>query len=128
MNHCLVYLTVAMLAGSLLAAAPPVSCLDSQRQDQEKQYTIAEVMKLAHKDGLLKKVATGKANDEEKKLLVTLYKSMAGNKPPRGDEESWKEKTVLLVAAAESAQKAEEGFADKLVKATDCKSCHDEHK
>ncbi len=113
----------ALLAIGAIAAAP------LQEPEEEEQYTIKEVMKLAHaKDGLLKKVATGKATDEEKQQLLVCYQSMAKNSPPRGEQESWDERTKQLVAAAEAAVKGEEDAADLLLTATDCKSCHDVHK
>ena len=45
-------------------------------------------------------MAKGEASAEEKKQLVELYEALAANKPPKGDEASWKEKTAALVAAA----------------------------
>lgn len=99
-----------------------------ENEEEEKKYTNKEVMKLAHKDGLLKKVATHKASDKEKKQLVALYKAMAKNKPNHGDEESWKERTRMLVEAAEAAVKGEEDAGDQLLKASDCKACHNLHK
>lgn len=101
---------------------------EQEGEDEEKKYTINEVMKLAHKDDLLKKVAKGEANDEEKKQLVVYYKAMAKNKPPVGEEESWKERTKLLIEAAEAAVKGEEDASERLFKASNCKACHDLHK
>ena len=132
-------LLLACLAIGAVAAAPvslnnqidAVSGVQEQEQEQEqeeKKYTINEVMKLAHKDGLLKKVATGEASAEEKQQLVVLYKAMAVNKPPVGDEESWKERSGLLIKAAEAAAKGEEDASDRLLKASNCKACHDPHK
>jgi len=96
--------------------------------DEEKKYSINEVMKLAHKDGLLKKIATGKGNEEDKKQLVVLYKAMAKNKPPVGEEESWKEKSKALIEAAEAAVEGKEGYAEMLSRTSNCKACHDVHK
>ena len=97
-------------------------------EEEDKKYTTNEVMKLAHKDGLLKKVATGEASDDEKKQLVIYYKAMAKNKPPAGEEEDWKERNKVLIEAAEAAVKGEEDASDRLMKASNCKACHDPHK
>lgn len=135
----------ACLALGAIAAAPLASMTQSDRSwqeqqegenqeeeqegdEEEKKYTTNEVMKLAHKDGLLKKVATGEASGDEKKQLVVYYKAMAKNKPPVGEEESWKERTKLLIEAAEAAVKGEEDASERLLKASNCKACHDLHK
>ncbi|MGI9518817.1 MAG: hypothetical protein ACR2NP_17305 [Pirellulaceae bacterium] len=116
-------LLTAFLAIGALAAAP------LQEPEEEEQYTIKDVMKQAHgKDGLLKKVATGDATDEEKQQLLVFYQSMAKNSPPQGEQDSWDERTKLLIEAAQAAVDGDEDAADKLLTATDCKSCHDAHK
>ena len=131
-------LLLTCLAMGAIAAAPITVTVQEQEQekqeeekqdeDEEKKYTTKEVMKLAHKDGLLKKVAKGEASEDEKKQLVTLYKAMAKNDPPKGDKEAWDERNKALIEAAEAAVKGEEDAADMLKKASNCKSCHDEHK
>lgn len=96
--------------------------LDSQVDAGKDPVSIKVVMQKAMKGGLCGKVASGKANDEEKKQLIALFTDLAKNKPPKGDEAGWKAKTEALVAAA----KADDG--DKLKKAANCKACHSEHK
>lgn len=94
-------------------------------EDEKPKHTIKDVMKNAHAKGKLRdKVAAGTASDEEKKLLVEYYEALAANKPPKGDEASWKEKTAELVAAAKAAA---EGDVSKL-KAVNCMGCHRAHK
>jgi hypothetical protein len=97
---------------------------------QDKKLTIVEIMKKTHEQGgeeLMKKVANGKASKEEKQLLVDLYKMMAEHKPSKGSEESWKEKTKLLIEAAEEALKGNSGAGQKLKRAANCQACHDVH-
>ncbi|HMO34701.1 MAG TPA: hypothetical protein PKA06_01535 [Gemmatales bacterium] len=94
----------------------------------EPKYTTKEVMNKAHKGGLLKKVLDGKASDAEKAKLVEYYESMPEQKPNQGDEAAYKKLCENLVAAAKSAQKGEDGWKNKLQKATNCKTCHDAHK
>jgi mono/diheme cytochrome c family protein len=73
-------------------------------------------------------VADGKATAEEKKQLVEFYVALAANKPPKGDEASWKEKTAALLAAAKDAEAGKEGAGAALTKAVNCMACHSAHK
>lgn len=95
--------------------------LAAQAADKPK-HSIKDVMKIAMKGGLNKKVADGGASDDEKKQLVELYEAMAAATPKKGDAADWKAKCDALVAAA----KANDGKA--LLKAANCKACHDAHK
>ncbi len=91
---------------------------------------ISDVMKQAHKTPkqLLKKVARGSATQAEKEELVKLYKVLAERKPPKGDAESWKAKTTLLVKAAEAALKGQDDAGEQLFRAANCMACHRDHK
>src|SRR5262245_26919410 len=89
------------IGSTMLVMALAMTVGMSLAQDKEKpKHTIKEVMKTAHKDGLLKKVQDGKASDEEKKKLAELYVALHENTPPKGSAESWKEKTDALVKAS----------------------------
>jgi len=97
----------------------------SKAQETKAKYTIKEVMKNAHGKGKLRdKVTSGMASDEEKKQLVEYYEALAANKPPKGDEASWKEKTSELLAAAKAAAAGD----DSKLKAVKCMDCHQAHK
>ena len=90
--------------------------------------TVKEVMKIAHKDGLMKKVQGGSASDEEKKQLLDLYIDMVEGEPKKGDKAEWK---IAAGAAAISAAKVvlgREGATDELKKTTDCMACHSKFK
>lgn len=89
---------------------------------------IKDVMKIAMKGGLCKKVATGKANDAEKKKLVELFTALSKAKPPKGDAASWKAKTGALLKAATAVAKGDEKAGKALAKAANCKACHSVHK
>ena len=116
-------------AAAVLAACSFVSSTPLRGADEEKPKTIKEVMKLVFKKNALKdKAVMGEASDEEKKALVALLKDMAAGKPPKGSEESWKKHTAALVEAAEGVAENKEGAADSLRKASNCASCHREHK
>jgi hypothetical protein len=111
---------VVIVAGAWIAVS-----LSGVAQEAQPKYTIKEVMKAAHAKGKLRdKVANGMANDEEKKQLVEYYEALSKNKPPKGDETSWKEKTAALLKAAKDAQA---GNVDAL-KMVNCQGCHQAHK
>ena len=107
-------LTLATIGGAALA--------------EKNEDAIKKVMKVAMKGGLCKSVASGKANDDQKKELVELFKELAAASPEKGDAASWKAKTTALLTAAEAAHEGKPGAAAQLKKAANCKSCHDVHK
>jgi surface antigen len=115
-----------MLRGVIVCAVAVFSLvlfLDSNSQGGDKKpASIKVVMQKAMKGGLCGKVASGKASDEEKKQLVSLFTDLAANKAPKGDADSWKAKTTALVEAAKS------GDGAALKKAANCAACHKEHK
>lgn len=88
---------------------------------------IKEAMKLCLKGPLCGKVAKGEATAEEKTKLAELFKAMAAAKPPKGTEESWKEKAGALATAAAEIAEGKDSAA-KLKAAANCKACHDVHK
>lgn len=96
----------------------------------EEEVTIKDVMKKAHggKPSLKDKVQTGKASDDEKKMLLELYTALSKNKPPKGDEEDFKKRTEDLVAAAKAATEGKKNATQLLAKATNCAACHKLHK
>ena len=85
-----------LLVASIVMAFVFAAVGFATRADEEKKpkHTIKAVMKACMKDGLCKKVASGKADDAEKKTLVENFEALAANKPPKGDADSWKEKTA----------------------------------
>jgi hypothetical protein len=103
---------------------------DGQSVKPLEEMTIADIMKEAHKKPvqLLKKVATGQADDAEKQRLVDLYKAMKKLQPPKGDADSWNEKNDLLISAATAVAENKAEAQASLTKAANCKSCHDAHK
>jgi YHS domain-containing protein len=90
---------------------------------------IKEVMALHKgKDSFLSMILAGKGSDEDLKKLVSAYDVLAAQKPPTGDEASWKNLTAALSAAAKDAAAKKEGALDKLKAASNCKACHELHK
>jgi hypothetical protein len=116
------------LAASVTVVMTLVLALGTNQAQEKPKFTIKEVMKEAHKEGLYKKVAGGKASDDEKKHLVELYKALAQNTPPKGDADDWKTKTSTMVAAATKAAKGDEDAAKSLLKIVNCGACHKAHK
>lgn len=117
---CAVFLSFIGAGFAVVAAVEEVK--------NSAKYPIKQVMKEAHKDGLLKKVTEGKASKEEKARLLELYTSLWDNAPPKGDEASWTKKTGTVVVAAAKALLEQEKALEGLKAAVDCKPCHDTHK
>jgi hypothetical protein len=100
-------------------------------QEKDKKIEIKEVMKKAMKGGLAKKVGEGKASDAEKKELVELFTALAANSPPKGDKDSWKKQTAVLVDAAKKSASGDADGQKALLTATNgaaCMACHKEFK
>jgi hypothetical protein len=121
------FVIAALIAG--------ITGLTAQSALEEKpKNSIKDVMKKAHKgkdkesDPLCKVVVTGKGTADQKKALLGLYEDLAKNKPPKGDEASWKTKTDALVAAAKDVVAGKEGGEKKLKDAIDCMGCHKAHR
>ena len=99
--------------------------------DDKPKYDIETIMDKAHgekNDKLLKKVLDGKADADEKKQLLEYYTELGKNKPPKGDDKSWKTKTSALVSAAKEVADGKEDGIAHLKKAASCKDCHTVHK
>ena len=85
-------------------------------------------MKVAHKDGLLKKVSAGDASTEDRTALLDLYISLTESKPKKGEAASWTAKTNAIVLAAAKVAVGRKGAEEGLKKATNCGACHSKHK
>jgi hypothetical protein len=120
---------VAFCAVAVVSCGLLVSCDGSRAEDGGKpKYTIKEVMLKAHKSGLMKKAVLGTATPDEKKELCDYYVEMAKNAPPKGDADSWKQKTEALIRAAREVQAGKPGAGPAFRKAVDCDNCHNVHK
>ena len=91
---------------------------------------ISSTMKDAFKGdaSLYKKVATGKGSDEDAQKLLEYAKVLPGEKPEKGEEASWKEKSGKLVKAVEDVAAKKPGALQELQTAGNCKACHSVHK
>lgn len=99
----------------------------AEDSDTEK-YSTKLVMKSGFKGGLLKKVASGKASEEEKKKLHSMLVALSKNSVKKGDAESWKKLTSALVKASTAVMEGKDGAGEALQKAANCKACHNVHK
>jgi hypothetical protein len=97
-------------------------------EEPAPKHTIKEAMKIGHKDGLLKKILSGEATDEDKKTLLDVYVSMVESKPAKGDMESWHNLAGKAALAAAKVVVGREESLKELETATNCKACHDLHK
>jgi hypothetical protein len=97
-------------------------------EEEEPKYTIKEVMKTAHKEKLLQKVANGEGTEEDAKLLLELYTALSQNEPPKGDPEHWKQMTGAIVEGAQAVVDGTDGAGKKLLETVNCGECHGEHK
>ena len=119
-----------MIGCLMLAALVAVGGAIAVSQEKDGEVPIKEVMKKAHtgKPSLLAKVQSGKASDEEKKMLLELYTALSKNKPPKGDEDAFKKRTEAMVEAAQAAVDGKKEAGKLLKKAVNCKECHMNHK
>lgn len=98
--------------------------------DEGEGHSIKDVM-AAHKGGansLLSKVVNGEATAEEQVELLDLYVSLREADCPKGDAESWHEKTDAILIAASKVVAGRDGAGEELKAATNCMACHSEHK
>jgi hypothetical protein len=114
----------AVVGVAVLALAYLVGTGNAGGDKDKPKHTIKEVMKIAHKDGLLKKVAGGTASKDEQKQLAELYKALSQNTPPMGDAQVWKKNTARMVALAEAVVNGDEKAAKTLAKTVNCAACH----
>jgi hypothetical protein len=122
------YWLLAALAVSLVGVG-----VAEEKKEDKKPLEIKAIMKKAHtapkgEDPLCKRVASGSSTEAEAKDLLALYEDLAKNKPPKGDEESWKKKTSALVSATKDIVGKKEGATDAYKKALNCMACHEAHR
>jgi hypothetical protein len=115
--------TVALALAGLLGAQ-----VLRGANDKEPKYSIKEVMKLAHKNKLMQKVAGGEGTKADKEKLLGLYIALSEGKPEKGSLEDWKKRTRAIVTAARAVVAGKEGAEAHLKKAVNCAACHKLHK
>ena len=91
-------------------------------------FSIKQVMQLAHENRLYRELLKEKVDPAVAERLGRLYESLSKQSPPKGDEESWRERTTALL---ESTRKVVAGDADgpgEFRRAVNCNSCHSRHR
>ncbi len=119
---------VRLIVGSIILAIVSGSGVMAFNNNPYAAKSVKEVMKIAHKDGLLKKVQGGSASDDEKKQLLSLYIDMLEGEPKKGDKADFLAMTSALMLSAAKVVVGKEGAMDELKKTSDCMACHSKHK
>jgi hypothetical protein len=122
----------AVVALLLALGAAVLAAAEGKKEGKadKPQYETAEIMKQAHKGdaSLVKKIENGTSTAADHAKLLELYKALAANKPPKGDQKSWDQKTAALVKAAEALQKGDANAKAQLKAAANCRACHTAHR
>ena len=96
------------------------------------KHTIKHAMKEAIKghSALVKKACKGTATPEELAKMIEYFRAMTECTPPKGDLDSWKQKSGALLDAALKVQKEPQNKAASLAleNAVECRQCHNPHK
>jgi len=100
------------------------------KQQKKPAPAIKEIMLRTHdgKDNLASEVRNGFGKKEDHQKLLAEYQTLAGLKPPMGDEKSWKAKTGAVIAALTDLVAEKDGALGRVHAVTDCKGCHDAHR
>ncbi len=125
MNRTALCIAAALVLAIVVSSAVHVI---GQEGETKSKHSIKDVMKRAHKGGLLEKVLKGDATQEDKLELLDHYVSLTENKPPKGEAESWADKTNAVVVAAAKVVVDRDDGSELLKKATNCMACHSNHK
>jgi cytochrome c553 len=100
----------------------------AQEEEVAGVDSIKVIMSKAHKEPLLLKVYSGKADQADKLQLVALYTALAKNRPPRGEIKDWKDRTEAMLKAAKDVAAGVKDAEKRLRQVTNCRSCHEAFK
>ena len=90
------------------------------------KLTIKQIMEKAHKgrNSIVRRVQNGQGTPSEISQLLSYYKMMEDEKPPKGDPADWKSQIEALVQATQALKANEPGALGKFKSAVSCKACH----
>lgn len=108
-------------------AEAPLEPLPEPEGDDD-QYTISQVMKLAHETRLYRKLFSTPVDPKIGERLTVLYESLPSQEPPMGSVEDWQAKTTALVESAKAVIGGDEASIGAFKKAVNCSSCHGRHR
>lgn len=128
-QHLSRWIAGGLAASICLGLMATMTRADDAEEGAKPKHTIKEVMKQQKKGGLLPKVLSGEASDDEKKQLLDMYISMLEAKPPKGEMGSWQKLAGASALAAAKVVVGREGALDELKKSGGaCAACHKAHK
>jgi hypothetical protein len=117
------------------AAATP-----GQKDKDDKVPDISEIMLKGHKgtDSYIARVKNAAKDDKWEdaqkyaKTLAFFGENLGKNKPPKGDDKSWKKMTEKYAESTKAVYKATEDkdakAVNKALGSIDCKGCHSAHR
>lgn len=117
----------AVVAAVVLVAVVPAQMF---RVSADEKMSMKSIMKDGHKgeEAPIQTILAGKADEKLLKQFLAYYEFMSTQKPPQGDEASWKKKTAALVEATQGLIAKKDGSLGALKSAVNCKACHTDHK
>jgi len=127
----LLALAAMVAVGAVVTASASFA---EEKEEEKKPMSIHDVMEKGFKGGKsLYRAVTNKKKEstkEQNEKFLGMLKDMAKQKPPKGDEESWKKFTTAMIEPAEMIVKGEEVEKAKLAlkKSASCAKCHKAHK
>ncbi len=118
----------ALIALAVIVCGTGFAWVNENPSMPDEPKSIKAVMKEAMKNGLAKKVAEGKASDEEKMKVLNLLIDLVENEAPKGDATEWKMMAGTAMMNAAKVVVGREGAGEAFGKSIDCKACHDKFK
>lgn len=117
-----------MIKSIVFTCAVLLCCSLSHADDELLEKIMKEGFK--GKTSPMAKVVKGEATPDETKTLTDLVHSMKGTKAPIGDQADYDKRVSTLIASLDAVAKGDhsEKALGALKKASDCKSCHSEHR
>ena len=119
---------VCVAGGCLSALAIGITLVLGE--DATPKPSIKDIMKADNKgdDSIVKQIIAGKGTQQQVDKLITDYKLLCELQPPRGDKDSWKNKTTALLEATEGLKLDDKASIAKFKTAVSCRECHSVHK
>jgi hypothetical protein len=115
---------IAVLGVAAIAVA--AGCATGTKATKSIEQVMDEGFK--GKESLSARVSKGQGSAADLKTMTELTYQLTLSTPPKGDLQSWKEKTAALHAAAKGLASGAPGAADAWKTAVNCKACHSVHK
>lgn len=92
------------------------------------QFSIKQVMQLAHKNKLYRQATSESPAPGALERLLVLYQALPTQASAIGDPEDWKKRSTALVDATQMVIDGAAEAPDAFRRAVNCNSCHSRHK